>query len=489
MRKLLLPLFALTLIAGSAFAGNGKVIIQNADAAGTGFNDPTPATPVGGNPGTTLGEQRLNVFKMAAQQWSNTIDTNVDVIVSATFAPIIRESDPCTADAAILGAAGPVRNLANFTNSPKQNVLYPVALANKFANTDLRPGEPDISAIFNAEVDTAACLGASNWYYGYDGKHGSDIDLYVVVLHELAHGLGFTGGANLRTGSLESNLPNIFELHTFDTQTGQCWDQMSASQRRDSALNTGRVVWDGPATKAAAASRLGSIVTLTVTAPSAVAGNYEIGSATFGADSNTTAVSGRLVVAKDAKNTDGPTDTDGCSAFANASDISGNIAVVDRGSCFFVNKARNAQAAGASALIIVDNKKKGDADATCDPPGMGPGDDDASDIHIPVISLRLTDGEAIKAQAANGVNAMLRIDPSQKAGASQEGYPRLYAPCTIDSGSSIHHFDVSASPNLLMEPYTSSDLTHGVDLTVYQLIDIGWTQPVRTGRTILRRGK
>ena len=33
--------------------------ITSRDPAGVGFNDPTPVAPVGGNPGTTLGEQRM----------------------------------------------------------------------------------------------------------------------------------------------------------------------------------------------------------------------------------------------------------------------------------------------------------------------------------------------------------------------------------------------------------------------------------------------
>ena len=42
------------------------------------------------------------------------------------------------------------------------------------------------------------------------------------------------------------------------------------------------------------------------------------------------------------------------------------------------------------------------------------------------------------------------------------------------SGSSIYHFDVIATPNLLMEPAINPDLTHGVDLTRQQMTDIGW---------------
>ena len=45
------------------------ITIVNGNAPGVGFNDPTPAVPVGGNPGVTLGQQRLNAFAYAASLW------------------------------------------------------------------------------------------------------------------------------------------------------------------------------------------------------------------------------------------------------------------------------------------------------------------------------------------------------------------------------------------------------------------------------------
>lgn len=38
------------------------IVITTRDAPGVGFNDPTSVAPVGNNPGTTLGAQRLFVY-------------------------------------------------------------------------------------------------------------------------------------------------------------------------------------------------------------------------------------------------------------------------------------------------------------------------------------------------------------------------------------------------------------------------------------------
>ena len=42
----------------------------------------------GGNPGTTLGQQRLNVFLAAGQIWGQTLPSHVTIDVEATFDPL-----------------------------------------------------------------------------------------------------------------------------------------------------------------------------------------------------------------------------------------------------------------------------------------------------------------------------------------------------------------------------------------------------------------
>jgi len=464
-------------VAANAFGAT--ITIINNDAQGQGFNDPTPATPVGGNNGTTLGEQRLNVFQWAADFWGRTLNSSVEIQVQATFSPINRGNDSCN----ILGQAGPAEFVVNFDGAPKSNVWYPIALANAIAGRDLRAGAADIQAQFNSLIDSSQCTNG-HWYYGIDGNHGDDkIDLSVVLLHELAHGLGVSGTTSLSTGQDSQNFPSVHEIYTLDTSNGLHWNQMTSTQRRASMLNTGHLVWDGPSTRLATNEVLGSLTTLTVTAPSAIARNFEIGNAAFGPAAEKTALSGTIVAAIDAANTDGPTTTDGCTAYTNASAINGNIALVDRGVCTFVVKAQMAQAAGAKGLVVADNRRE-----TCLPPGMG--GDDAS-ITIPIISVSQDDGSAIRAQLANGVNAMLRVDPAAMSGASATGLLKLYAPCTLAQGSSVFHWDVTASPNLLMEPAINGDV-HGLDVTINQLIDIGWSLAPKTGppsgrRTLRRR--
>lgn len=472
MRRIL---FALLFLAGSleASAGTGRVVIVNTDPPSIGFNDLTPVAPVGGNPGTTLGQQRLNVFQAAADRWSSLIDTNVDIRVQASFAPI----PGCTATEAILGQAAPFSWKRDFANAPQPGVWYPAALANALAGVDLEP-TPEIFTQFNADVDNATCLGESDWYYGLDGDHGSDSDLFVVVLHEIAHGLGVSSAG--RTGdTFRDGLPSTYDTNLLDTTTGQRWPQMSAEQRRVSLNNTARLVWAGPNVRNHAARLLRPVTLFSVSQPAPIARAYDIGQASFGPALGQAAVSGRLVQATDAADTEGPATTDGCSLFTNAGAIAGNVAVADRGTCTFVVKALNAQAAGATALIVLDNRRE-----TCMPPAMG---GESTEVTIPVISLGANDADSVRAQLGSDVRGSLLNDPTRLAGATGEGYVRLYAPCTTDGGSSKHHWDTPASPNLLMEPSVNSDLLHGVDLTLYMLMDIGWSPAPRTGRRAATR--
>ena len=93
-------------LAGRPAAANGKITIVNGNDPGVGFNDPTPVAPVGGNPMTTRGAQRLFAFQYAAELWAETLDSPVEIVVLATFEPL---------GANVLGSAGAT---APFATSP-----------------------------------------------------------------------------------------------------------------------------------------------------------------------------------------------------------------------------------------------------------------------------------------------------------------------------------------------------------------------------------
>ena len=455
---LVVLLLSLALPAGAAV----RITIINANAAGEGFNDPTPATPVGGNTGTTLGAQRLQAFQRAADLWSALLDGDVEIRVQATFEPL-----DCTATTGTLGAAGPTEALSDFANAPEPHTWYAAALASRLAGTDLLPGSAaEVKARFNSNVGTPDCLASSQWYYGLDNQHGNQIDLVSVLLHEFGHGLGFLTFVDPATGGEFGGQPDIFEKHIRDDSDGRTWDAMTAAERQASAIRTGAISWDSPRVNAAVPSTLAAMPILAVHSPAAISGDLEVGTADFGGALTAEGVTGTLVAAEDAADSAGPSTTDACSPLTNTAAVAGRVAFVDRGTCFFTDKARNVQTAGAVALVVANN--------VADPEALLMGGSDDS-ITIPLVSITQADGATLRANLSAGVSVTLGLDPNRRAGADAAQRVLLYAPNPVDAGSSTSHWDATALPHLLMQPNLTGDLPHEVDLTLPLLQDIGWT--------------
>lgn len=75
----LFSLAAAVLINTAAIASAATFTLVSTDAPGVGFNDASPRAPVGGNAGTTLGEQRRNALQHAADMWGGaTIQSGSD---------------------------------------------------------------------------------------------------------------------------------------------------------------------------------------------------------------------------------------------------------------------------------------------------------------------------------------------------------------------------------------------------------------------------
>jgi hypothetical protein len=455
-------LMVLGLVAGvapTAYADHARVKLINIDGPGVGLNDPTPVAPVGGNPRTTLGAQRLFALQHAAQHWSNSLESSVDIRVQVSFG--VRA---CTATSAVLASAGALTASVNFKGARLRDTWHHAALANAKARRDLDTTEDDLRATFNVNLGQSNCLAGSPFYLGIDRNHGSSIDVVTVALHEFGHGLGFSQFASLSTGELLEGFPDVYNRNLADVTSGKTWDRMTNDERKASAVNARKVAWVGKAVTEQVPMFLNfGTPLLRVTAPAAVAGVYAVGPASFGPVLSSPGITGAVVRGVDAVDAAGPSISDGCSPLTNAAAVAGSIALLDRGTCTFVVKAKNAQAAGALGVIIADNQPG------APPAGLGGAD---PTITIPAVRISVTDGATLK--GASGLQATLGVDLSVRAGATEDGFALVYASNPILGGSSISHWDPIAFPNLLMEPNINSDLLHDLDLTLPVMEDVGW---------------
>jgi len=450
MNKSLLLATALAVaIAGMASANAAEIIPVYFDDPNEGYNDTTPVAPVGGNPGTTLGEQRQIVAQFAADLWGAVLQSNQPIFVQANFTPLGPN---------VLGSAGTTFYNRDFVGAPQAGTWYFAALADALSDSNLNPGFADIASNFSSTF---------TFYYGLDGQTpAGQVNFLDVVMHEYGHGLGFANAESEATGTFPQGLPDIYSTFTFDNTTSKFWPDMSIAERIVSAKNYGNVVFTGASATHGAGLILGQRQDFRIESPAGIAGAYPYGTASFGPEISPANFSGSVVLATDPSDAAGASTTDGCSPITNFAAVAGNIALLDRGTCGFVVKVKNAQDAGATGVLIADNV------AGTPPPGLG-GADPA--ITIPSIRISLAEGNAIKANLP-GVTVGFVVDADKLQGADDAGRPRLFMPDPVQGGSSGSHYDSNALPNVLMEPAINATLLsiYNIDITPNLLEDTGW---------------
>lgn len=190
----------------------------------------------------------------------------------------------------------------------------------------------------------------------------------------------------------------------------------SAGNGADSYYITG-----GPSASGAAIAVAGSepyVPQVNVTA--APAASYFGSGAAFGPRFSTAGVSGDLVLVDDGISTPPfGTPSDACDTpFVNAGAIAGNIAVLDRGTCSFVVKVKNAQVNGATAAVVCNNV----AGAPISMGGTDP------TITIPSLMISLADCTALKTRLpVAGTTLVSSSTPDNVYGSTSRG-PRRASP-------------------------------------------------------------
>ncbi|MDX1667433.1 MAG: M36 family metallopeptidase, partial [Saprospiraceae bacterium] len=168
----------------------------------------------------------------------------------------------------------------------------------------------------------------------------------LFYMNNFMHDFSYRYGFNERSGNFQQNNYSRGGLGG-DPVRANAQDGIGRNNATFSTPSDGiagqmqMFIWDNPSSEI-----------VTVNAPSSIAGQYAARPATFGKSLSDTTVTGNVILVDDG----GTAPTLGCTALANGRNVRGKIALVDRGQCFFWEKALNAQNAGAIALIICNNE-------------------------------------------------------------------------------------------------------------------------------------
>ncbi len=148
--------------------------------------------------------QARAAFQYAVSIWQSFVSSPVSIKITVQWEAIRTNT---------LAESKPAQFYKNFDGALFSNVYYPVALAEKLAGKDINgENEPDIICCFNSNI---------SWYFGTDGNTpSSKYDFATAALHEITHGLGFSGflKANNETGFFNNayNLPSIYDYYIFN---------------------------------------------------------------------------------------------------------------------------------------------------------------------------------------------------------------------------------------------------------------------------------
>ncbi len=156
-------------------------------------------------------EEAKTAFEYAVSVWESHIESTIPIRIEATWAALGEN---------VLGSASPTTLISDLgVEGTLQNTWYPIAQASAITETDL-------AAQFDVDYDIVVNMSCefTNWYFGTDANPpANSYDIVTVLLHEIGHGLGFTGSMTgnptaqvASWGAGSQDFPFIFDQFTLD---------------------------------------------------------------------------------------------------------------------------------------------------------------------------------------------------------------------------------------------------------------------------------
>ncbi len=148
-------------------------------------------------------EQAKVPFEQAVSIWEKYLISTQTIRIKATWSKTMSNSV-----LAETGATRIYRSGASISNLPYANVWYPTPLAEALSGKELNSGDFDMTVTLNGNI---------NWYYGTDAKAQSGrYDMITVMLHEIAHGLGFSSSMSIVNSDTQGQYGQSGSAYIFD---------------------------------------------------------------------------------------------------------------------------------------------------------------------------------------------------------------------------------------------------------------------------------
>ncbi len=226
-----------------AVTGPGLVRVTGSQStwAVTFLTGGTPAHP-GAVP---FPQQAKDAYLRAVARWAAIMPSDQEIDVTAAWEQLPPGSPP---DPGLLGFAGP-GGLVTEDSAP--GFVSAIALVEAREHTDINRGAADIDSGFNRAQ--------RGWWFDAEPPPPDRIDFETIVLHELAHGLGFLGSAGQDTpsapltlgfpGSGGSRLLSHWDVNVVRTSsrgTDLLTSYANPSTPLSTALQSDELFWDGP---------------------------------------------------------------------------------------------------------------------------------------------------------------------------------------------------------------------------------------------------
>ena len=225
-------------------SAQSQVLVRPATHWGNVYAAPATTSPQSPKPKVAYLEKKSKIIvkfnnfpkwtevqvQAAVDVWAENFESKVPINIEATWGR--------SSSYSILGSARPGSYFANFVGAPDPSLWYPSALANALAGKDLDRDNPEIIITVNS---------LASWYRGGGvGPSKSEYDLQSVMLHEIAHGLGFlsTNSYDEFFGYGSIDQPTPYDAYAQTGDGRRLSDLPSPSLELGEAL-TSKLVWSG----------------------------------------------------------------------------------------------------------------------------------------------------------------------------------------------------------------------------------------------------